>query len=202
MPLVSLPVPQPPEPRPMEANKNLNPELHPRSSGLLDLPLLSQRPWNSCSWPLLSFWSCSRCCQVTRTQERRKRALGSGTAHEKDSIFLSIQTGFSEASEICLTLSEYTLPRTSLRFHIKKVCLARIPRVMETVGWYRIVFQYSGVTFAGKIDFDTSPQSMSQGPKWAAVWFQLSLRSLPDHGSWSVSLTLSSIIPSCESLGW
>lgn len=69
-----------------------------------------------------------------QNQERRKRALGWGTAHEKDNIFLSIQTGLSEASEICLTLSEFTFPRTSLRFHIKNMCLARIPRAMEK-GW-------------------------------------------------------------------
>lgn len=61
---------------PMEVNKTQVQSPITECSGLLDVSHPSQISWNTCSWLLWYFLSCSSCFQVNRTKEKDERVAG------------------------------------------------------------------------------------------------------------------------------
>lgn len=119
----------PPELHPTEVNKNLSPELHCRTFWTPGSATTFSKTMKFLLLTLTVFLILFQMLPGNQNKKMKKRELRWGTACERCTSFLSIQTRFSGLPEICLTLSGYS-PRTDLRPHIGKVFLVRIPRAI------------------------------------------------------------------------
>lgn len=88
---------------PMEVNKTWVQSPITECSGLLDVSHPSQISWNTCSWLLWYFLSCSSCFQVNRTKEKDERVRLVELLVGCLLSFHPLWAWFSGVAEICWT---------------------------------------------------------------------------------------------------